>query len=176
MSIVENSANAKNYEANMAQDFWPCVVTCHYDATLHSKCMIVSEADSNWSFDSGGGLHVNFVDDKWKVHHFSNCDVIVMSGTLCNGLYRLDTYKRAASNAFMAHTSSLTKMELWHARFGHLNFNSLRYLQKEMVIGLAPIESIEKHAYEGCILGKMHRATFPKDNHTHYKKIVACSQ
>ena len=241
MSIVESSANAKNDEANMAQDFWACVVTCHYDATLHSKCMIVNEADSDWFFDSGAskhitscksffvslkdapkgghvvcannasypiigvgeieltsanggvillknalyvpgikknlisvpliakaGLHVHFVDDKCKVHDLSNGDTIVMSGTLCNGLYRLDTYKGVASNALVAHTSSLTEMELWHARFGHLNFNSLLYLQKkDMVIGLPTLESIEKHACEGCILGKMHRASFPKDNHTH---------
>ncbi|KAH6555873.1 hypothetical protein KP509_1Z221200 [Ceratopteris richardii] len=47
MSIVENSANAKTDEANMAQDFWACVVTCHYDASLHSKCMVLSEAESD---------------------------------------------------------------------------------------------------------------------------------
>ena len=46
------------------------------------------------------GLHVHFVDDKCMVHGFNNGDVIVMSGTLCNGLYCLDTYKRAALNAF----------------------------------------------------------------------------
>ena len=38
----------------MAQDFWACVV-----ATLqHSKCMIVSEVDSDWFFDSGASKHI----------------------------------------------------------------------------------------------------------------------
>ena len=36
-----------------------------------------------------------------------------------------------------------------------------------MVIGLPTLESIEKHACESCILGKMHHASFPKDSHTH---------
>ena len=71
------------------------------------------------------GIHVHFVDDKCMVHDFSNGDVIVMSDTLCNSLYRLDTYKRVALNALADHTTSMAKMELWHARFGHLNFNSL---------------------------------------------------
>ena len=241
MTISENVSSAKSDEANMAQDYWACVVTYHYDASLHSKCMVVSEIDSDWFFDSGAskhitscksffaslkdapkgghvvcannasypiigvgeielsaanggvvilknvlyvpgikknlisvpliakaGLHVHFVDDKCMVHDYSNGDVIVMSGTLCNGLYRLDTYKRASLNALAVHTSSMAEMELWHARFGHLNFNSLLHLQKkDMVIGLPTLESIEKHACEGCILGKMHRASFPKDSHTH---------
>ena len=58
MSIAKNSSNANNDEANMAQDFWACVVTCHYDASLHSKCMVVSEADLDWFFDSGASKHI----------------------------------------------------------------------------------------------------------------------
>ena len=42
------------------------------------------------------------------------------------------------------------------------------WLQKEdMVIGLTTLESLEKHACEGCILRKMHRASFLKDGTTH---------
>ena len=40
-------------------------------------------------------LHVHFVDNKCMVHDFSNGDVIVMSGTLCNGLYRSNTTDRS---------------------------------------------------------------------------------
>ena len=39
--------------------------------------------------------------------------------------------------------------------------------KKDMVIGLPTLESIERHACEGCILVKMHRASFPKDGATH---------
>ena len=58
------------------------------------------------------GLHIHFVDDKCMVHGFSDGDVIMMSSTLCNFLYRLDTYKRAALNALVVHTSSMAEMEL----------------------------------------------------------------
>ena len=54
--------------------------------------------------------------------------------------------------------------KLWHARFGHLNFASLLRLQKsQMVSSLPHLEAPPKHVCEGCILGKMQRASFPKD-------------
>ena len=58
MTTTENSLCAKSDEANMAQDYWACVVTYHYDASLHSKCMVVSEIDSDWFFDSGASKHI----------------------------------------------------------------------------------------------------------------------
>ncbi|KAK3001818.1 hypothetical protein RJ639_021860 [Escallonia herrerae] len=52
---------------------------------------------------------------------------------------------------------------LWHKRYGHLNFQSLRSLQqKEMVYGLPKIES-KKDICEGCVLGKQHRESFPRE-------------
>jgi hypothetical protein len=52
----------------------------------------------------------------------------------------------------------LTKMDeeawLWHARYGHLNFRSLRDLgAKEMVEGIPFIRRAE-HVCDGCALGK----------------------
>jgi len=60
----------------------------------------------------------------------------------------------------------LTKMEeeawLWHARYGHLNFRSLRELgAKEMVEGMLLIRRAEQ-VCDGCALGKQHRAPFPR--------------
>ena len=52
---------------------------------------------------------------------------------------------------------------LWHKRLGHLNFQSLKYLQqKGMVHGLSMIQEV-KEVCEGCALGKQHREAFPKD-------------
>lgn len=55
----------------------------------------------------------------------------------------------------------LTKMDetawLWHARYGHLNFRSLRDLGvKEMVEGIPLIQRGEQ-VCDGCALGKHHR-------------------
>ena len=51
---------------------------------------------------------------------------------------------------------------LWHARYGHLNFRSLRDLgAKEMVDGIPLIHRAEQ-VCDGCALGKQHRAPFPR--------------
>jgi len=50
----------------------------------------------------------------------------------------------------------------WHARFGHLNFRALSNLKtKNMVGGLPTVTRVEK-VCDGCVLGKQHRAPFPK--------------
>ena len=59
----------------------------------------------------------------------------------------------------------MTKMDetalLWHARYGHLNFRSLRELgTKEMVEGIPLIRCAEQ-VCNGCALGKQHRTPFP---------------
>ena len=43
--------------------------------------------------------------------------------------------------------------------------------KKDMVIGLQTRESIEKHACDCCILGKMHCAPIPKDDTTASRKL-----
>ena len=51
---------------------------------------------------------------------------------------------------------------LWHARYGHLNFRSLRDLGvKKMVDGLPMIQQGEQ-VCDGCALGKHHRTPFPR--------------
>ncbi|XP_039140420.1 uncharacterized protein LOC120277629 [Dioscorea cayenensis subsp. rotundata] len=53
---------------------------------------------------------------------------------------------------------------LWHLRFGHLNFRSLKLLaQKNMVNGLPLLDHPEQFC-EGCILGKQHRNSFSTKN------------
>lgn len=53
---------------------------------------------------------------------------------------------------------------LWHKRFCHLNFQGLKPLQKNsMVNGLPEIkETID--VCEGCIMGKQHRNSFPRQS------------
>ncbi|KAF2284368.1 hypothetical protein GH714_021152 [Hevea brasiliensis] len=50
----------------------------------------------------------------------------------------------------------------WYARYGHLNFNSLRKLSRRgMVKGLPSIDQVDKLC-DGCLVGKQHRTSFPK--------------
>jgi transposase InsO family protein len=54
------------------------------------------------------------------------------------------------------------KKWLWHLRFGHVNFGGLKEMaRKKMVHGLPIIDSLDKF-YEGCVIGKHPRSSFPK--------------
>ena len=65
------------------------------------------------------------------------------------------------------HTSSNSSnaenlSQLWHRRYGHLNYKGLRTLQtKGMVQGLPAIE-IKDELCTGCLVGKQHREPIPK--------------
>jgi hypothetical protein len=49
----------------------------------------------------------------------------------------------------------------WHSPYGHLHFRVLHSLaHKHMVRGMPEIDRVED-IYDGCILGKQHRAPFP---------------
>ena len=57
--------------------------------------------------------------------------------------------------------SENSPIRLWHARYGHLNFDSLSQLQKqEMVKGLPTFKKINARC-ETCIYGKQSREPFP---------------
>ncbi|MCO5587128.1 hypothetical protein L7F22_041075 [Adiantum nelumboides] len=54
--------------------------------------------------------------------------------------------------------------ELWHARFGHVGYDSLMTLQRHnMVHDFSLLEMPPRHVCEGCVLGKMHRFAFSQD-------------
>ena len=112
------------------------------------------------------GLVVKFVDDKCTIHDLISGDTIVASGSLSRGLYKLNSYVECVEDVTCAVSDlqAISDAKLWHAHFGHLNFASLMRLQKSEMVSLLPrLESPSKHVCEGCILGKMQRASFPKD-------------
>lgn len=60
--------------------------------------------------------------------------------------------------------NDMDESSLWHLRYEHLNQKGLQLLkQKDMVMGL-PLIDRNLEVCEGCIYGKMHRLTFPKNS------------
>ncbi|MCO5577113.1 hypothetical protein L7F22_030936 [Adiantum nelumboides] len=115
---------------------------------------------------AGLGLVVKFVDDRCTIHDLNFGDEIAASGILCHGLYKLTLYDKRWQNFtnVVLDSKAILDVELWHARFGHLNFTSLLCLLKfEMVASLPPLKALIKHVCEGCILDKMQHLKFPKD-------------
>nr|GEZ39774.1 retrovirus-related Pol polyprotein from transposon TNT 1-94 [Tanacetum cinerariifolium] len=58
-------------------------------------------------------------------------------------------------------SKNLEESELWHLRYGHLNYRGLQLLKsKEMVANLPSIMPV-KQVCEGCVLGKQTKMSFP---------------
>lgn len=77
-----------------------------------------------------------------------------------NGLYewRMSHYEKAAANLSAKQEADL---ELWHKRFGHLNFQSLCLLSRnDMVKGLPNFSGTAAMDCVGCIQGKQSRQPF----------------
>jgi hypothetical protein len=76
-------------------------------------------------------------------------------------LYKFDNFGSSSfSSIFVAHSDDFSK--LWHERFGHLNYRSLKQLcNQQMVTGL-PIVSCRDGVCIVCVLGKHHRDSFDK--------------
>ena len=57
-------------------------------------------------------------------------------------------------------------------RMGHINFNSMKYMQEKKLIEGMPKMSIPSQPYEGCLVGKQVRKPFPShSNYTEKKRL-----
>lgn len=71
---------------------------------------------------------------------------------------------RASKNPMCLQAEEVIEKEaqLWHSRFGHLNYESLRMLsQKNMVVGLPSLKPT-KDICTVCLTGKHHKSFMPK--------------
>jgi hypothetical protein len=80
------------------------------------------------------------------------------------------TFKYAKDMALK--TCLLDESWLWHKRFGHLNFHSLKLLHQKNMVQWLPIISEKNEVCEGCTLGKHHRQPFSKGVAWRAKKML----
>jgi len=105
-------------------------------------------------------------DGKLKVRKASNHS-LVMKGIEEETLLKLQgTFARAQNFSYNSHYEEGTfpSSLLCHARFGHLNYESLRLLEKNGVTGLPTIPRKHKQC-DACILGKHSKQSF-RDSHS----------
>ena len=77
----------------------------------------------------------------WNQEHLSFCHE-----SLSWGLYRLDAYVKRSHDALAVSISAMQDAELWHARFGHVNYGSLLALNRlQLVDALPDLEAPPKH-------------------------------
>jgi hypothetical protein len=59
--------------------------------------------------------------------------------------------------------SSKASLEVWHCRYGHINYKNINILlQKKMVNGMSCSEGNTHQQCEACAKAKMHRISVPK--------------
>ena len=75
-------------------------------------------------------------------------------GMVTGGLYTLDVRPTPVQALT---TVSLTIEELWHQRFGHINYSDLLLLQKKEMVRDIPMLKQVHNDCDACTLGKMHR-------------------
>ena len=79
-------------------------------------------------------------------------------------LYKLNTVPADEACCLGKVTNQQQPLDLWHQRFGHLGYDSLKQLNdKDLVNGLQiNSDGACDNKCEGCALGKQHRNSFPK--------------
>jgi hypothetical protein len=103
----------------------------------------------------------------------SSDNQVIMTGYEDGKLLKLKgSSARVQNYAYLSQhgEGNMSSSSLWHARFGHLNYNSLRLLRKNGVFGLPTIPK-EKNKCDACILGKHSKLPFHESNFRASRKL-----
>ena len=105
-----------------------------------------------------GGCDIRLFNGRLSVLDPEN-NLLISAPRTGNRLYTLKLDADSPVCFLAKHTDPAWK---WHARFGHLNFRSLRELGRlKMVEGMPLVDRVEQ-VCDGCTLGKQHRTPFPR--------------
>lgn len=98
-----------------------------------------------------------FENDKCIITDNSRKNQKMMISRCGNNMFPLDITNVESLNVAV---KKQTQEELWHLRFGHLNYRSLSLLsRKKMVKGILVLK--EEAQCEGCVMAKQARSPFP---------------
>ena len=118
------------------------------------------------------GHSIHMFDGKLEVRKASDHS-LVMRGIEEERLLKLQgTSAHAQHFSYISHheEGTLPSSLLWHARFGHLNSDSLRLLKKNGVAGLPTIPRKHKQC-DACILGKHSKQSFHDSHSRAHRKL-----
>lgn len=96
-----------------------------------------------------------------------------------NNLYRLQTSARffethvaVAGTSVQTPPPSLSQVDLWHRRIGHLNFQSLYHLSNRDLITGVPKLPLIRQVCETCVMAKQHKERVPKQSTTSTSQVL----
>jgi transposase InsO family protein len=107
------------------------------------------------------GYNVNFFGEDCEIE--KDGVTFIVGRRFGQSLYLLDISTQSIQEAAKAAMANGASFEIWHERLAHVNYNTMRRMQKlNAVTGLNINGQASAETCEPCILGKMHRAPFPK--------------
>ncbi|CAJ2634874.1 unnamed protein product [Trifolium pratense] len=104
-------------------------------------------------------LTIIFSNDICKVYHESK-GLIMSTQMSANRMYKIHA---SVLTLMCMQVTKMNETQLWHLRYGHLNYKGLSVLtKKEMVKGLPVLQETNKTCKD-CIVGRQHRNYIPKN-------------
>lgn len=87
-----------------------------------------------------------------------NQNKVIANAKLDNdNLFNFYDFSKSRSSLF-----SSIDFNVWHERLGHINANSIAFMQNSKMVDGLPAFSSSKIVCTGCMSGKMHREPFPQ--------------
>nr|GEX24784.1 zinc finger, CCHC-type [Tanacetum cinerariifolium] len=119
----------------------------------------ISMDESLWYLDNGASSHMTGI----RTHFKEDQKLLMRVERSRNRLYKINL-KVGMPMRLLANLEN--HAWLWHARLGHLNFDSIKQMtQKKLVEGIPSINH-KNQVCNACLLGKHSRAPFPNQTNT----------
>ena len=87
----------------------------------------------------------------------------VRGGSVENGVYKLNA---------LSSVQNVPVGELWHYRFGHINFDALRQAFRDQLVDGLPDVGARQRQCVSCLRGKQHREAIPKVSSRRASKLL----
>jgi len=103
------------------------------------------------------GCDIRMKDDYLTMHDAGNCLLMKVQRTP-NRLYKI---KLTIGEPICLHSRLSEDTWRWHARLGHINFESMKKMSKKGLVKGLPHFDSENQLCESCLVGKQTRKSFP---------------
>lgn len=134
------------------------------DITL-KNVLLVKELNSHILSVSKILSHNNSVIFEKNFALIKNGNEILLRAKLNEGIFEAEIVENTVKMAIGSKKEKISEFELWHKRFGHLNWNDLCYMQKKSLVMGIKLEKPNYFSCMTCALCKIQTKPF-NSNHT----------
>ncbi len=103
------------------------------------------------------GLQVTFNPNGCFVEDMKNQSKLIAKGERNGQMFTLDVSVPEMNSMLFTHEKGAGNIGIWHKQVGHVNFQRLKLMEKQILVGGFPkfgIKELMSEVYEACQLGK----------------------